>query len=204
MSANDRTLGGHWLSPVIADDLAPGQPPHPSQGVEGPPLALPLQQWEQHLAEIRQLGRAAALNGFDFTAGTATGATDSSGNAVIGLYQVAAGVEAWLTRLVVNARVAASNAIYTPAVPYSNAAAYLALYQAASPAVNDIGDAGLLDFAPPTAGGPIFPGLFTDNSMQAAFVRGPAWYVLRVVSGPASSSVTCRYQLALRRAAGIA
>lgn len=204
MSNDDRTLGGHWQSPVIADNLAPGQPPHPSVGVEGPPLALPLQQWEQHLAEIRQLGQAVARQGFDYVAGSGGGNLDASGNGVFGIYQVASGVQGILTRLVVNSRVPGTNVPYTPAVPFSAAAAWIGIYAAEDPTSGLLGDAGLLDFGPVTAAGPIFPGLFTDDAAQAAFVRGPYGFVLRVVAGPVSAPVAFRYQVILRRSAGIA
>jgi hypothetical protein len=196
-------LGLYRGPDAIPQDLEPGQPPHPSEGREGPPIAEPV-AWEQTRLAIDELGRAIASQGFDYVAGNATGQTDSDGIATVGLYQVAAGIEAQLHRLTGNALVAATGLPYTPAVPYSNAAAYFELFAAETPRSDALSNAGLLDFGPPAAGGAILPFLITDMSMQASFVRGPMWFVAYVKGGPASTSLTFRYQIALRRERGIA
>lgn len=187
--------------------LEPGLQPSPSEGYEGPPVSVPIQGWEEREAAIVELGRRMGLETRpDTVAGVATGSTDSNGLAYIGLYTAAAGMEARLHRLTVNAVNPTTAAFYTAASTYSNSAAYLEIHAAASPQANDIDNAhgSLLDFAPPTAGGPIFPGLFTDNSMQASFARGPMGFVLKVVTGPASTLIVARYQIRLSRAVGAA
>jgi hypothetical protein len=202
---SERSTGGYWRSPQITDDLTPGQPPYPSTGHEGPPVSLPLEHWQQLKARIELIGEQVGRTRFDYVSGTSGGQTDSSGNAVVGLYQVAAGIEARLRRLTGNARVPGTNVYYTPATTFSAAGAYIVLFQADSPDRLDALDySGMLDFGPPTAAGPIFPFVMTDDSQQAAFVRGPAWFVVQVAAGPASAPLTFRYQLELQREQGIA
>ncbi len=189
--------------PSVPDDLAPGQPPHPSEGYEGPPIQIPLQGYEKMVKLIDEVGVKLAMETRpDFVVGNASGQTDSDGNATIRIYQAAAGMEARIHRLTGNALVAATGVPYTPAVPYSNSAAYLTFHD-----VEDEGGVGftsLMDFGPPVAGGPIFPFLLTDNSMQAMIVRGPKMIVMQVHVGPASTQVEVRYQISLSRAKGIA
>jgi hypothetical protein len=189
---------------VIHDDLRPGQPPAPAEGQQGPPISIPYERWQEHTALLDKLGQTLALTTRpDLVVGLAAGNTDSSGNLLLPIYQVAAGMEGSIARLTGNAAVAATGAPYTPAAPYSNAEAYLLFHEVDDP--NTIpGQSSLVDFGPPAASGPIFPFLITDNSMQATLIRGPRWLVMRVVSGPLSSLVTVRYQIRLTRMKGVA
>ena len=188
---------------VIRDDLRPGQAPHPSEGFQGPPMSVPVEDWQKHIEAIERLGQQINLmTRPDIVVGVAQGNTDSSGNLKMSVYRVAAGMEARLGRLTGTALVAATGVAYTAAVPYTNAAAYLELHDTDSS--SQIGPTSLMDFGPPTAGGPVFPFLFTDQSMQAALVRGPREFVLNIVSGPASTMVVVRYQIHLSRMKGVA
>lgn len=201
---SERSLGGHQVAVSIPDRLEPTVPA-PSEGAQGPPISEPLPgSWLELQRKLDELGRGLALhNRPDTVAGPFGGSLDSDGNGYIGIYQAADGMEARLHRLVVNTLVLATGARYTPAAPYAASSAYLEILTAAQPQLDSVGNDGLLDFAPPVAGGPIFPGLFTDNSMQASFVRGPNWFVLHVNGGPALGFVFGRYQIRLERQRGI-
>lgn len=204
---SERSLGGHQVAVPIPDDLSPTRPA-PSEGRQGPPISEPLKgsYLELH-RKLDELGSSLALQTRpDLVATGFQGQLDSSGNGVIGVYQVAEGYEARLQRLVGNALVVATGVPYTPAAPYSNAAAYLELYQSPQAPPQGVvrpGVSGLLDFGPPVAGGPIFPFLITDNSTQSSLVRGPNWLVLYVNTGPASAMVVGRCQIQLARQKGI-
>lgn len=189
---------------IGGDALQPMGPPTPATGYPGPSIALPLEQHAEIRESIDRIGKIAAGQGFDIVAGNATEQTDSSGNVHVGIYQVAAGVEAKLHRLIVNARVPATGLHYNPITNFTDAAAYLELYS--SDQDKSVSGAGLLDFQPgPGETTPfLLPASFAYGHDQAPFVRGPSWYVLKVAGGPHSTSVVCRYQVALRRARGIA
>lgn len=205
-----RGLGLYQGLPTpIPDDLRPGMPPQPSTGQPGPDIsvALPGEEFKEYMDKVDQVGRTLSQIGFDFIAANAMGQTDGSGNCVIVLYQVAAGDESRLHRLTMNAINPSTNASYTPASPYTNAStAYVKLFEAegTSNITADLGHSGLLDFGPPTATGPVFPGNFEWTFEQAPFVRGPNAYILQVVAGPANASVYCRYQMSKRRMKGLA
>lgn len=194
------------LPPTIHDDLAPGQPPHPSEGRQGPPVNIPIEGWEHMREVIDALGQQLARTSRpEYVAGFASGQTDSSGDVDILLYRIAAGIEAHLNRLTVNAIVASTGVAYTPASPYSGASAYLEVYDADDR--NSLGPSGLMDFASGVATGPqgsMFPGVFTDNNPSGMFTRGPKAFVLRVKGGPVSTQVFARYQLGLRHMHGVA
>ncbi len=205
MSPGPRSTGGYWNSPAIPDNLSPGQAPYPSEGEQGPPVSVPVGYLEQIRAAQEAIGQAISRRGFDISAGVASANTNSDGRAVIGIYQVAAGVEARLHRLSFNSVVPGTNVAYTFAVPYANAAAYLQLYEAEVPdQPAALSNVGLLDGGPPVAGGPILPAIFSWDLGAAPVVRGPMWIVALLISGPASVQVTARYQIALRREDGIA
>lgn len=202
---SELALGRHRPPAAIPDDLSPGLPPAPSAGEQGPPLSAALEEYQRIRAAIEKVGEATARLGFDVVPGVASGQTNSSGVAVIGLYQVAAGVEGRIHRLTVNGVVPATNAAYTFAVPYSNAAAYLQLYAAEVPdQAAALSNSGLLDGGPPAAGGPILPAVFSWDYESAPVVRGPMWFVAYIVGGPVSTSISARYQIGLRRSTGIA
>lgn len=206
MSDEDRLGLGLYRGPAaIPDNLHPGQPPQPSIGKEGPPLSQPI-DWEGALKNINELGQAmAAASKFDFISNAVSGQTDGSGNLVLPIYQVAAGDEARLHRLTGNAINPSTNASYTPAATYTDAGAYVKLFEAegASATTGDLGHTGLMDFGPPTMGGPLFPFNFEYSFEQAPFVRGPNWYVLRLVTGPVSATIYVRYQISKRRMRGV-
>lgn len=196
--------GGMGPGPdVIRDDLRPGQPPAPAEGQQGPPISIPYEAWQRHLALLDEVGRTLALTTRpDIVVANASGNTDANGDLFLPIYQVAAGMEATVHRITGNALVAATGVAYTPANPYSNAAAYLLFHEVDNP--GQVGFSSLMDFGPPTASGPIFPFLITDNSMQAMLVRGPRWITMQVESGPASTQVMVRYQIRLTRMKGVA
>lgn len=173
---------------------------------DAPQLAPDADLWEKLGEEIEGLGRAVAtLTEPDAPTGVASGNTNADGNAFVPIYFAADGMQFRLHRAVIECQG------YTPAAPYTNAAAWIGIYaldqQQAPSTFTAIGDqlqGALKDLAPSTVGGPIFPAVFTDNSMQAAEVRGPRGLVLVVVGGPASKRVTVNFQGSLRRARGIA
>lgn len=207
MSDEDRLGLGLYRGPAaIPDNLHPGQPPQPSIGHQGPAISPPI-EWAESLKHINELGQAmAAASKFDFVANTVAVQTAADGSATIGIYQVAAGDEARLHRLTGNALNPSTGLSYTPAAVYTNAAAYVKLFEAegnSGVTTGDLGHTGLMDFGPPTSGGPLFPFNFEWSFEQAPFVRGPNWYTLRLVSGPASTTVYCRYQISKRRMRGV-
>jgi len=156
--------------------------------------------------QIDELGRTLAqLVPPDSPAGIASGNTDASGNLFLIVYATAAGEQFRLTRAVAEAYG------YTPAVPYSNASAWVGLYATAqqiAPGGTFTGIANALQgdmvaFGPPAAGGPILPFMYTAVESEAPEVRGPRLLVLVVAGGPASTRVTLHYQGTLRRERGI-
>lgn len=193
---------------TIRDNLRPGLQPNPSEGAPGPPANGTIEGWPEHLALIERVAERMALTTRpDMVAATAIGNTDSSGNATgtaaspaIAIYRVAAGMEARMVRLTVNALVSATGVSYTPAVPFAADAAYIELFEVDS--ALEMGDSGLIDYAPKVSKAQLFPISFDFNN--AAFCRGPKEFALRVAAGPASSMILCRYQIELRRVKGIA
>jgi len=154
--------------------------------------------------QIDELGRTLAqLVPPDEPTGIASGNTDASGNLFLVVYKVAAGEQFRLTRAVVECQG------YTPASPYSNASAWGAFYEldtdtiSSFTAIGDVLQGAMKDLFPQTAGGPMFPAVFTDQGMQAAEIRGPRTLILVVASGPATKRVTVNYQGALKRQRGI-
>jgi hypothetical protein len=167
------------------------------------------QEAESFLAmrdRIDELGRTLAqLVPPDAPTGVASANTNSDGNLFLVVYKVAAGEQFRATRLDVEAYG------YTPAVPYANAAAWVAGYSTEADQVpggtfTGVGNAlqgGQLFFGPPVAGEPILPFLYTAQESEAPEVRGPNLLALVIVGGPASTRVTVRYQGTLRRERGI-
>jgi hypothetical protein len=153
---------------------------------------------------LENLGRAiASATEEDPPTGVASGNTDASGNLWLPIYACAAGQQFRLHRAVVEAQGS------SPTSPSS--AGWYGFYASDSDIapggtftnIGDVLQGSLKDFAPATAGGPTFPAVFTDNSMQAAEVRGPKHLILVVVGGPATKRITVNYQGSLRRARGI-
>jgi len=202
-STTDRSTGKHWTGVSIPDDLAPGLPPQPSEGQAGPPMSSGIVGYQERQQLVDELGRKMALETRpDFVVGVATAQTDNTGAVDFIVYQVSAGMEARLHRATLNAVNPATNANYSFAAPYSNANGLLEIHVVDS--VNGIGLTSLADGGPPTAAGPIFPAVLTDNSTQSILARGPMMFVVRIKSGPASAQIMCRYQISLMRAKGVA
>jgi hypothetical protein len=173
--------------------------------VQGPPIAPGVPNWDEAAAAIAVIGREMTRAGFEYVASTSTATTDGDGIAVMGVYQVAAGIEAWMPRLTMNALNPSTGAAYTPASSYSSSSAYAMLFSADAPIASGIGDGSLLDFAPLTANTRLFPWVFQANDDESApFVRGPSWFVLKFAGGPASTTLFARYQVKLRRMGGVA
>jgi hypothetical protein len=169
--------------------------------------ALPnADNWQELVEQVADLGRL-IVNSTDPDppTGIAAGNTNTDGNAYIPIYQVSQGEQFRLHRAVVECQ------SYTPAAPYTNSSGWMGFYSldsrdapASFTGIGDLFQGALKDLAPSTVGGPLFPAVFTDNSMQASEVRGPKFLILVVVGGPASKRVTVNYQGSLRRARGIA
>ena len=195
---------GQYRGPGVSipDDLVPGMAPAPSAGTAGPNISTTIEGYLEHKAMIDAIAEKMALSTRpDYIAGVATAQTSADGTVDFILYQIAAGMEATIHRLSLNATNTSTNVPYSFASPYSNAAGLIEIHVTDS--LNGIGFTTLVDGGPPTASGPIFPSIITDNSMQASFGRGPMMFVCRVKGGPANSSVMVRYQICLNRAKGV-
>ena len=163
------------------------------------------QMWLSLRDSIERLGAFLARNSEpDEIAGIASGNTDASGNVWIPVYQVVAGMEVRVARITANALNPATGVPYTAASTFSAAAAYMHLHFADGNNSNDLARGTLFDFAPATAAGPIFPGLFEYGTLDTPFAPGPKWLMLHVNAGPVSTQVYARYQLKIRRQRGIA
>ena len=203
---NSRGIGTYPGPPEVpTDDLTPGQHPQPSEGYRGPSIAIPIEGWQKMHDTIEKLAHHMALNSRpDFVTQTATGNTDASGNAIIQIYQAAAGMEARLHRANINALNPSTGVAYNAGTPYESAGAFVDFYEGDT---NDaIGISGQFGFLPnpPLSDGPIFPGQITASFEQAPFVRGPRIMLCHVSGGPASTAVFVRYQISLKRAKGAA
>lgn len=119
-----------------------------------------------------------------------TSAADTNGNLDMPIYQVPGGYELVVTRVNIEASTPAGVA-YTPAAPFSAATAWAAIYRGLR-----FGNGAILDFAPPSSGGTIFPGIWTDSATQAIRLRGGEWLSLHVVGSAtfASNLVWVRMQ----------
>lgn len=214
-----RSLGGHQPPSAIPDDIAPGGPPSsagvPVDGKPGPFLFEPIDPdaYARHTKAVEELGRLMGLQTRpDFVWTGASGQTDGSGNLVLPLYAPAAGMEARLHRLFLNAAVPATGARYTAASPFSASNAYLELhvadptgYDATEPS-SALGISSQCDSAPTTANTPIFPGVFEYSWHQAPEATGPNGFVLYVVGTAtlASTTVVARCGISLARMRGVA
>lgn len=120
---------------------------------------------------------------------------DANGDVKVLLYTSPAGNVSKLTRAVIDVQG------FTPASPYTNAAAWAALYAipgistlippyagGASANEHDADVGAMLDFAPATSGGPLFPGLFEYNEASAPRIRGGVSFVLFVKGTAALAS----------------
>ena len=100
--------------------------------------------------------------------------TDGSGNYQGSVYDVRFGYKLTPIRLTI----ADPSGTYTPASPYSNAAAWIGLF------ADDTGFTVLSDFGPTVAGGPIIPGMFAYSEDAGMICR--SFLGFRIVTGPAS------------------
>jgi hypothetical protein len=133
--------------------------------------------WRDLSSRKRELSELAAV----------TSQTDASGNLDLPAYQVPLGFEATITRV----NIEAGSGNFTPAAPFAAANAWAALIRGLR-----FGTGSILDFAPASAGGPIFPGVWTDSATQAIRLRGGEWVTLHVVGTVtlATTPVYCRLQ----------
>lgn len=115
----------------------------------------------------------------------ATANTNGSGNVVFPIYTVGQGFRFELGRLLINADG------YTPAAPYSNASFWLGIFTSSDPAGTPaIGQ--MIDFLPTTAGAQGIPDVADYDPAQ--ILRTGQTLVCRIVTGPASTRITARYQ----------
>lgn len=108
------------------------------------------------------------------------GNTDVSGNAKIMAYESPQGFGFSVHRLSINAINPTTGLPYTPAAPYTSG--YIVIHR------GEVGLNSLVDFAPTSPGGNVFPQVSTDGEDQGALYRGErVWVVIN--SGPVLSQV---------------
>ena len=216
----DPLLSGHALAPPEGDGTGfyrgegepvgpAGQNPDPNAGAASErqmplysPVAVDPELAARVAEELAKMLRNAEPLSPD---GQFSFALDGSGNGVCVVYNVAAGMEFCPSRIVF----ADADGTYTPASPYSNAAAWVGVYRLDAGAVGGAGPSteaftpgGLRDFGPSTAGGPILPGLLSDGFDTTANYKGPCSVGLRIVGGPASKTIVGYFCGELRRLRG--
>lgn len=103
---------------------------------------------------------------------------DAAGNYAGSIYDVRQGYKLTPIRLTL----CDPTGLYTPAVPYANAACWIGIF------ADDLGPAAMSDFAPNTPGGPVIPGMWSYQSDGGPICR--QFLGLRVVTGPANLTVT--------------
>jgi len=161
-------------------------PPYPGSESVGPALydlvmrtnrALDVQGELLHEAIIAGKRRKVIEN--------VTGETDGSGNLDLKIFQVPQGYNFTATRVNVEA------AGFTPASPFSNAAAWIALIRGTSFTVGS-----LLDFGPATPGSAIIPSIFSTSDNHAPTLNGGEILTLHIVgaAGLANQDIWCRCQ----------
>lgn len=137
------------------------------------------------LAELTR--RIAAPKRHDDYVGIASGNTDSSGNLTLAVMQARQGFSFNLRRALIEAATFDASA-YTPAVPYTNAAFWTALFVSDDP--TSVAQGQMLDFPAPLA----LPASAEYGDEEGPLIRAGEWLVLYVKTGPASKRITCRYQ----------
>lgn len=117
-----------------------------------------------------------------------TGNTDTSGNLDLELYVVPAGYECSI------ARVNVEDPTHTPASPFTNAAAWIALIRGVK-----FGAGSILDFGPAASNGPMIPCIFSTSVNHAPKLRGGEILTLHVVGSAslANTAIFARAQLEL-------
>lgn len=109
-----------------------------------------------------------------------SGLTDANGNLVLRVYDVEDGKAFSVGKIILWADG------FTPASPYSNAAAWVGIFHGNQPS-----PANLADFAPYSPGGQIFPGTFEYGLLEAPEFKAPDNVTIGVFSGPPSTNITC-------------
>lgn len=161
-------------------------PPAPGSESAGPGMFDLVRETKhaQHVASVLMEQASQMLRQRTITE-KVTGVTDGAGLLDMVVYQVPMGFEVIVTRLNVEA------VGFTPAVPYTNAAGWLALIEGAR-----FGVGSMIDFIPnpPAASGPILPAVITDGAAAAGYFRGGQIISLHLNAGPATTQVLCRMQ----------
>jgi hypothetical protein len=113
------------------------------------------------------------------------GETDGQGNLDLLLFEVPQGYVFQAGRVNLEA------VGFSPASPYSNSSAWVALIRGARFATGSI-----LDFGPPASGGTIFPSIFSTGTSHAPQLYGGEILTLHVVgaAGLANTGITARLQ----------
>lgn len=144
------------------------EPPAPGEESAGPAM-FDLVKETRRAQEVNRvlLDEASHLLARRRVVERTTGNTDANGLLDLPIYTVPGGFELAVTRYSVE------DGVHTPAVPFTNAAAFLVLFVGRGSW--QIGNMGaVLDFIPnpPAAGGAIIPAVVTDGVDQAGIVRG--------------------------------
>lgn len=179
--------------------LAPTQPPGPA-AYEGPPLTSDLEgdvdQQEVLKAILRQIRHFREPHRYiDVYNPSIGGQTDSSGNAVVKLYDVAIGFQFAVHDVLVYLTSAAT---YNPSNPYAAAGTYAFLAASGSIATGQGGVSnaalttllypGMIAFAPTSSAGPFLPGQWTFGTHDAPRLRGGSALFLCIVGAAAIAS----------------
>lgn len=107
-----------------------------------------------------------------------SGETDTNGNLDLRLFQVPQGHHFKATRVNIEA------AGFTPASPFSNAAAWIALIRGAI-----FSPGSILDFGPSSSGGSILPSIFSTSSNHAPALNGGEILTLHLVGSATLANV---------------
>lgn len=174
---SDRHEAGHILTPNA-----------PGESSVGPAL-FDLIRETRRAAEVSRFLVAEASNLLSNRRVVEKGQTnaDAAGNLDVVMYSVPAGFELEVSRVVVE------SANSSPAVGYTNAAAWIAVIQGDRFALGSI-----LDFLPnlPTAaGGFILPALFGQNNDEVGYVRGPNTVGLHITGGAPLANIMISFRL---------
>lgn len=180
MGSHDRDRKNDFVAGTVL------QPPEPGAEVAGPPMFDLVREIRQaQIVGEQLLKQADSLFDRRVVIQTANGTTTGAGILDLLLYNVPQGFEFTITRVNVEA------VGFSPAVPYTNAAGWIAVCRGDRFAVGSI-----LDFLPnpPVASGAILPALFTDGANQAGIIRGGEKVSLHIETGPATTDVYVRLQ----------
>jgi hypothetical protein len=156
-----------------------GIPPPPGSDSVGPALFELVQETRRSREVSAELLRSATESFHKRSVIEATsGETDANGNLDLRLFQVPQGHQFTVTRVTIEA------AGFTPAAPYGNAAAWIALIRGAIFASGSI-----LDFGPAASGGTILPSIFSSSDSHAPAINGGEILTLHLVGAVALANV---------------